>query len=74
LPEEGTLLFYTDGVTEARRGGEFLGTRRLRKLFARFLPLTPARLVRKLLGRVRAFAGSVTLRVLRRRGAPATTR
>jgi phosphoserine phosphatase RsbU/P len=29
-----TLLLYTDGVTEARRGGEQYGEERLRKLFA----------------------------------------
>jgi len=62
LPEGGTLLLYTDGATEARRGRLFLGFEGFRGLFARFVHLSPARLTRKLLGRVRAFAGGSRLR------------
>ena len=62
LPEGGTLLLYTDGATEARRGRRFLGFEGFRVLFARFAHLTLARLTRKLLGRVRAFAGGSRLR------------
>ncbi len=62
LPEGGTLLLYTDGATEARRGRRFLGFEGFRSLFARFAHLSPDRLTRKLLGRVRAFAGGPRLR------------
>ena len=62
LPEGGTLLLYTDGATEARRGGLFLGFEGFRALFARFAYLSPARLTSRLLGRVRAFAGGPGLR------------
>jgi serine phosphatase RsbU (regulator of sigma subunit) len=62
LPEGGTLLLYTDGATEARRGRRFLGLDGFRSLFAQFAHLSPARLTRKLLGRVRAFAGGPRLR------------
>ncbi|MBC8103028.1 MAG: serine/threonine-protein phosphatase [Cytophagales bacterium] len=62
LPPGGTLLLYSDGLTEARRGRAFLGVERLRAWLVRFLPLSPARLVRKLLGQVRAFAGTRKLR------------
>lgn len=57
LPAGGTLLLYTDGVTEARRGRTLLGLGRLRDWFGRFLSLSPLRLVRRILGKVRAFGG-----------------
>ncbi len=62
LPENGTLLLYTDGATEARRGRRFLGFEGFCSLFAQFAHLSAARLTRKLLGRVRAFAGEPDLR------------
>lgn len=62
LPCDGTLLLYTDGVTEARRGRRFLGVDGLSSLLSRFARLSPARLTRKIFGRVRAFAGGQRLR------------
>ncbi len=74
LPPSGTLLLYTDGITEARHGREFLGLARLRAAFARFADLAPLPLVRKIIGYARAFAGQgqklrddAALLVLRRR-------
>jgi sigma-B regulation protein RsbU (phosphoserine phosphatase) len=57
LPPGGTLLAYTDGVSEARRGGLFFGPERVRGLLVRFAGLPPVRLCRLLVGRARAFAG-----------------
>ncbi|MES2459810.1 MAG: SpoIIE family protein phosphatase [Armatimonadota bacterium] len=73
LSPGGTLLLYSDGVTEARRGKTYVGIERLRGWLARFLTLPPDRLVRKLLGSARAFVGGkkfrddVALLALRRR-------
>lgn len=58
LPAGGTLLLYTDGVSDARPPHsrlEWLGIPRLKALFARFAPLSPRRLVTTLLRRVSAF-------------------
>ena len=53
-----TLLLYTDGITEARRGrGEMLGLSRLRGLLTHCVPLRPLPLVRKIIGFARAFTG-----------------
>lgn len=60
LPEGGTLLLYTDGITEARRGRTFFGEERLRLLLQRFAHLPPLALARKILGQARAFAGRGT--------------
>jgi sigma-B regulation protein RsbU (phosphoserine phosphatase) len=73
LAPGATLLLYTDGVTEARRGRNFVGLERLRSWFVRFLTLPPTRLVQKLFGNALAFVGGtkfrddVALLVLRRR-------
>ena len=73
LAPGATLLLYTDGVTETRRGRVLLGVNRLRQWTARFAALPPARLVQKLVGKVHAFAGNKALRddlallILRRR-------
>ena len=58
LPPGGTLLLYTDGVSDARPPQsrlEWLGLDRLKVLFARVAPLAPRRLVSALLRRVSAF-------------------
>ncbi len=58
LPAGGTLLLYTDGVSDARPPHsrlEWLGIPRLKALLARFAPLSPRRLVTTLLCRVSAF-------------------
>jgi sigma-B regulation protein RsbU (phosphoserine phosphatase) len=72
-----TLLLYTDGVTEARRGREMLGTERLRGVLARWLFLRPLPLVCKIVGFARAFTGQgrklrddAALLALRRRRLP----
>ena len=58
LPGGGTLLLYTDGVSDARPPQsrlEWLGLARLKALFAGLSPLAPRRLVAALLRRVSAF-------------------
>jgi sigma-B regulation protein RsbU (phosphoserine phosphatase) len=73
LAPGATLLLYSDGVTEARRGKTFVGVDRLRDWLLRFLALPPSRLVRKIFGSALAFVGGkkfrddVALLVLRRR-------
>lgn len=73
LAPGATLLLYSDGVTEARRGKSYVGMERLRDWLIRFIELSPARLVRKLFGSARAFVGGkkfrddVALLVLRRK-------
>lgn len=73
LARGATLLLYSDGVTEARRGKSYVGMERLRDWLVQFIELPPARLVRKLFGSARAFVGGkkfrddVALMVLRRK-------
>jgi len=58
LPPGGTLLLYTDGVSDARPPQsrlEWLGLDRLKALLARVAPLAPRRLVTALLCRVSDF-------------------
>ena len=58
VPHGGTLLLYTDGVSDARppqSRREWLGLERLKEMLARFAPLSPRRLVSSLLRRVAAF-------------------
>lgn len=58
LPEGGTLLLYTDGVSDARPPQsrlEWLGLHRLKTLFVRLVPLAPRRLVSSLLRHVSTF-------------------
>lgn len=57
LAPGATLVAYTDGVSEARRGRSFFGVGGIRSLLSRFSGLSPLRLVRLLLGRARAFTG-----------------
>jgi len=58
LPAGGTLLLYTDGVSDARPPHtrlEWLGLERLKALLARLTSHSPRRLVSELLRRVSAF-------------------
>ena len=58
LPAGGTLLLYTDGVSDARPPQsrlEWLGLDRLKTLFVRVAPLAPHRLVASLVRRVSEF-------------------
>lgn len=59
ISQGSTLFLYTDGITEARRGrrGPQLGMDRLKTLLMRWATLFPLRLVCKVLGYARAFAG-----------------
>jgi phosphoserine phosphatase RsbU/P len=53
------LLFYSDGVTEARNGtGEFFGSERLAELVRGFSHLDPEQLVERLRETVASFSGS----------------
>ena len=53
------LLFYSDGVTEARnRAGEFFGAERLAELVRGFSHLDPEQLVERLREAVASFSGS----------------
>jgi sigma-B regulation protein RsbU (phosphoserine phosphatase) len=58
LPEGGTLLLYTDGVSDARppyTRREWLGVAGLKKILAQFARLSPRRLITQLLRRVIRF-------------------
>lgn len=75
LPPGGTLLLYTDGVSDARppySRREWLGLERLKALFARAAPLAPRQLVLTLVRRVSDFCrgqfhDDVALLAIRRR-------
>jgi len=58
LSAEDVLVLYTDGVIEARRGGEFFGDERLRRVIAD-TPGEPEAVAAALLGAVERFAGGV---------------
>jgi sigma-B regulation protein RsbU (phosphoserine phosphatase) len=51
------LLLYTDGLTEARRNGEFFGEQRLLDLLAKGAQATPGELVGDVMDDVMAFTG-----------------
>ena len=61
LPEDATIVLYTDGLTEARRrGGPMLGERGLRETVRRHLDEPAQQLAESLMGRASRFAdGSV---------------
>ena len=75
LPPGGTLLLYTDGVSDARPPDarlQWLGLPRLKALFARLAAHPPRRLLSELLRRVSAFCrgdfhDDVALLAIRRR-------
>jgi len=58
LSAEDVLVLYTDGVIEARRGGEFFGDERLRRVVAE-APGEPEAVADAVLGAVERFAGGV---------------
>jgi serine phosphatase RsbU (regulator of sigma subunit) len=62
LPPGGTLLVYSDGLSEARRGRSFFGVARLRKLLAWCALLPPVALLRKLFAAVFYFVDPGCLR------------
>jgi serine phosphatase RsbU (regulator of sigma subunit) len=57
LPAGGALVLYTDGVIEARRGGEPYGDERLDALLAAHAGLSAAELARAVVDDCRAFTG-----------------
>jgi len=58
LPEDATIVLYTDGLTEARRdGGPMLGERGLRETIRRHLNEPPQQLAEALMSRAARFAG-----------------
>jgi serine phosphatase RsbU (regulator of sigma subunit) len=57
LDHGDTLVFYTDGVVEARREGELYGTERLDELLARHRELPPGEIARLVTEDARSYAG-----------------
>lgn len=59
LPEGGTLLLYTDGISEARsvHRRDWFGVDRLKVLLVRFANLPVNRMIRRILANVLAFCG-----------------
>ncbi len=85
LSAGGTLLLYTDGVSDVRPPHdrhEWLGVGGVKNILARLAPLSPRRLVRNLLARVRDFCQGrfdddvavLAVRRLRRRKTPGAPR
>jgi serine phosphatase RsbU (regulator of sigma subunit) len=57
LPVGSTIVLYTDGVVEARNGGDLYGTERLDALLARERELPAAELARAVTEDARSYAG-----------------
>src|SRR5579864_7985695 len=57
LPVGSTIVLYTDGVVEARNGGDLYGTERLDALLARLRDLPAAELARAVTEDARSYAG-----------------
>jgi serine phosphatase RsbU (regulator of sigma subunit) len=57
LPVGSTIVLYTDGVVEARNGGELYGTERLDELLLSLRSLPAAELARALTEDARSYAG-----------------
>src|SRR5262249_19350591 len=53
----GAVVLYTDGVVEARRGGEFYGVERLAKVVSGALGLAAGGIARAVIGAGRAWGG-----------------
>jgi len=74
LPEGWALVAYSDGVTEARRGEDFFGEERLKRVLKRCAGLTASEIIDRVLAAVDAFtrdeipSDDVTLFVARRAG------
>jgi sigma-B regulation protein RsbU (phosphoserine phosphatase) len=72
LAEDDLLVFYTDGLIEARRGSEFYGTDRLIKMIEESANLSAKEIVASIIADVNAFAGGrltddIALSVLKRK-------
>jgi serine phosphatase RsbU (regulator of sigma subunit) len=57
FPPGAALVLYTDGVVEARRGGELYGTERLDELLVRHRELPPGEVARLVTEDARRYAG-----------------
>ena len=57
LPDDATLVFYTDGLTEARRGERLLGEKGVRETVRRHLDQPAQALAESLLSRAARYAG-----------------
>jgi serine phosphatase RsbU (regulator of sigma subunit)/GAF domain-containing protein len=57
LPEGATIVLYTDGLTEARRGSRMLGERGLRETLRRHLDEPAQQLAESLMDRAARYAG-----------------
>ena len=57
IPAGASVVLYTDGVVEARRGGEVYGEERLDAVLARRASLSPQDLAAAVIADCRAFAG-----------------
>jgi serine phosphatase RsbU (regulator of sigma subunit) len=73
LPAGSSIVLYTDGVVEARNGGELYGTERLDALLARHRDDPPSVLARRISDDARRYAGGeisddVAVVVIRRNG------
>jgi sigma-B regulation protein RsbU (phosphoserine phosphatase) len=55
LEREETLIFYTDGVTEARRGSEFFGLDRLQQFLTALPAKTPSEVVPAIFNKITQF-------------------
>jgi sigma-B regulation protein RsbU (phosphoserine phosphatase) len=59
LPDDSCVVFYTDGITDARRDGVLFGEERLEEAVRANLPLDAQALADALLEAVKEYAGGV---------------
>ena len=59
LPDDSSIVLYTDGMTDARTGGATFGEQRLRETIAKHVHLPAQELADTLLGVVSDYAGGV---------------
>ena len=59
LPDDSCIVFYTDGITDARREGVLFGEERLREAVRANLPLDAQALADSLLETVKEYSGGV---------------
>jgi PAS domain S-box-containing protein len=57
LRRDATLVFYTDGITEARKNGDLLGERGLLELLRDLSPLTPEGVSEQVMAKIGEYGG-----------------